>query len=50
MNTKTQTTKCQKVYTTRDGGSTLICTEAKGHKDAHYSDGTGPAWQGRQAR
>lgn len=39
------TTKCNITYTSRDGGSTLKCTEPKGHRKGglaghgHYSDG-----------
>jgi hypothetical protein len=30
---------CATVYTSRDGGSELVCTENAGHADSHYSDG-----------
>jgi hypothetical protein len=35
-----RTTSCGATYTTRDGGSTLVCTEPKGHP-AGGLDGTG---------
>lgn len=39
MNTNDQTPKtCGTIYTSRDGGSTLKCTETKGHAGQHYAD------------
>ena len=29
--------RCAKVYTSRDGGSQLVCTEEVGHIDGHYA-------------
>ena len=31
--------KCATTYTSRDGGSELVCTESSGHTDSHYSGG-----------
>ena len=41
--------KCATVYTSRDGGSELVCTEAKGHPDSHYSDGRCPSRKQQRA-
>ena len=30
---------CGTIYTSRDGGSELVCTEKAGHSDSHYADG-----------